>query len=35
MFKDSFRSPTGVMQFSRDPAGRVTGFLLKAGASGT
>jgi hypothetical protein len=29
--KDSFRSPNGVMQFSRDPAGRVSGFLLQGG----
>jgi CubicO group peptidase (beta-lactamase class C family) len=31
MFKDSFSSPTGVMQFSRDAAGRVSGFLLQGG----
>jgi CubicO group peptidase (beta-lactamase class C family) len=31
MFKDSFRSPNGVIQFSRDPAGRVSGFLLQGG----
>jgi CubicO group peptidase (beta-lactamase class C family) len=31
IFKDSFRTPNGVMQFSRDPAGRVSGFLLQGG----
>jgi CubicO group peptidase (beta-lactamase class C family) len=31
LFKDSFRCPSGVMQFSRDPAGRVSGFLLQGG----
>ena len=31
MFKDGFRSPSGVIQFSRDPAGRVSGFLLEGG----
>ena len=31
MFKDSFRSPTGVIQFSRDAAGRVSGFQLQGG----
>ena len=31
MFKDSFRSPNGVIQFSRDPAGRVSKFLLEGG----
>ena len=31
MFKDSFRSSAGVIQFSRDAAGRVSGFQLQAG----
>jgi hypothetical protein len=31
MFKDSFRVPIGVMQFTRDSTGRVTGFLLEGG----
>ena len=31
MFKDSFRSPAGVIQFSRDAAGRVSGFQLQGG----
>ena len=31
MFKDSFRSPGGVLQFSRDAAGRVSGFVLQGG----
>jgi CubicO group peptidase (beta-lactamase class C family) len=31
LFKDSFSSPTGVMQFGRDAAGRVSGFQLQGG----
>jgi CubicO group peptidase (beta-lactamase class C family) len=31
MFKDTFRAPTGVLQFNRDAAGRVSGFLLEGG----
>ena len=29
--KDSFRAPVGVVQFSRDAAGRVSGFMLQGG----
>jgi CubicO group peptidase (beta-lactamase class C family) len=31
IFKDSFRTSTGVMQFARDAAGRVSGFVLQGG----
>jgi hypothetical protein len=31
MFKDSFRTSSGVMQFARDAAGRVSGFQLQGG----
>ena len=31
LFKDSFRTQPGVMQFTRDSTGRVTGFLLEGG----
>ena len=31
MFRDTFRSPAGVFQFTRDAAGRIDGFLLQGG----
>jgi CubicO group peptidase (beta-lactamase class C family) len=31
MFRDTFRSQAGVLQFTRDAAGRVTGFVLQGG----
>ena len=31
LFADAFRSPVGVLQFTRNAAGRVTGFMLEGG----
>ena len=31
LFTDAFRSPVGILQFTRNAAGRVTGFLLESG----
>jgi CubicO group peptidase (beta-lactamase class C family) len=31
LFADAFRSPVGILRFSRNAAGRVTGFLLEGG----
>lgn len=31
LFKDAFRVPSFVMRFTRNPAGRVTGFQLEGG----
>ena len=31
LFKDSFRTQAGVLQFTRDSAGRISGFLLEGG----
>ena len=31
MFRDTFRAPAGIFQFSRDAAGRIDGFVLQGG----